>query len=80
MVLALNTGNWIAVGAAALLLVIALAAFVAYTRGGHRQAGRGDALRRAAKRAGKDAKVCPSCASELPLDERDCRHCGFRFA
>jgi ribosomal protein L40E len=75
MVFALDTGRYIAVALAALLLLILVLAFVTYTR----KARTDDGLLLAAKRAGKDTKVCPDCASEAPLEASVCRHCGFEF-
>jgi membrane protein implicated in regulation of membrane protease activity len=75
VVFALSTGRYIAVGIAAVLLLILVLAFVAYTR----RARREDDLRRAAERAGRSAKVCPDCASEVRLDAPACPHCGYRF-
>jgi hypothetical protein len=80
MVFALGAARYIAVGIAAVLLLIVVLAFMRYTRRGHAQGGANDELRRAAVRAGKDAKVCPDCASEVALDAGVCRHCGYRFA
>jgi hypothetical protein len=76
MLFALSSGRAVAVAVAAVLLVILVFAFLAYTR----RAGRDDHLRRAAERAGDDGKVCPDCASVVPLDTGECRHCGYRFA
>jgi ribosomal protein L40E len=76
VVIAISTGRLAAVGVAVLLLLILAMAFMAYTR----RARRDDDLRRAAERAGDDAKVCPDCASAIPLDARACQHCGYKFA
>lgn len=75
MVFALDTGRYIAVGVAVCLLLIIVLAFVAYTR----RARRDDDLRRAAERAGQNAKICPDCASETRLEARACPHCGYTF-
>jgi hypothetical protein len=76
MLFALSSGRFVAVGIATALLLVLLLAFVTYSR----RARRSDELRRAAERGGEDRKVCPDCASAVPLDVRVCRHCGYRFA
>ena len=76
MVFALSTGRFISVAVALLLLLILVLAFVRYSS----KARAGDPIRRAAERGGRDAKICPDCAAELPLDTRVCKHCGYEFA
>jgi ribosomal protein L40E len=76
MVFALQTGRFVSVVIALLLLFILLGAFVRYTR----KASTDDDLRRAAERGGRDAKVCPDCASAVSLDAGVCQHCGYKFA
>jgi Uncharacterised protein family UPF0547 len=75
MVFALQSGRLISIAVALSLLFILVVAFVRYTR----QARTDDDLRRAAERGGRDAKVCPDCASGVRLDAGVCRNCGYRF-
>jgi hypothetical protein len=78
MALAVDTAHYVQAGIAAVFLLLVVLAFVRYTRRGGR--GAGDAHRRAAERAGADAKVCPGCAADAAREAPVCSHCGYEFA